>query len=195
MARSLLLNAPSCSGPDASYRHPGTPRANSLGPPTGISGRGARARAPRPHFGYRRPGVSAPLLFLLLPAMTTLPVTNTYTPRLEGKGALRSPDQDGPGREPRHSSPTKSWVTPPHLPSASSPRGAHGLGRNLRWDEQGRDGASSTPGWAVPECRARASLALEVHPSSVRVAAWASEGPVCSLHLPRGLPSDYSMRD
>lgn len=51
------------------------------------------------------------------------------------------------------------------------------------------------PGWAVPECGARATLALEVHPSSFPFAAWASEGPVCSLHLPPGLQSGYSMGD
>lgn len=38
------------------------------------------------------------------------------------------------------------------------------------------EGAPSKPGPAVPERGARASLALEIDPSSFSFAAWASEG-------------------
>ena len=50
------------------------------------------------------------------------------------------------------------------------------------------------PGPAVPE-RECQSLALEFHPSSFPVAAWASEGRVCSLHWPPRLRSGYYMGD
>lgn len=141
----------------------------------------------------RRGQPPPPLPDLLPPPATTppLPVLDTYTPHIEGRGTVCSHD-------PKWTR-LKTQALPSHQISGDTPQlplspllhhhlthpRTHSLGLTATGM---RDVGSAPflPGSAVPE-RECQSWALEVHPSSFPFAAWASGGLVCSLPAPRGL--------
>lgn len=179
-------------------RLPGIPRANSRGPPAGISVRRRRARAPRPHFGQGRPAVSVPPVVLPPPAVTPPPSHRHSHPLSGGKGAIcpRDPGWTRLGTKtltshqvssdtpllPCPSSPPPSAPDP--RPRERPPPGLRGVGRvrPLCLDGQCQSARARVWRWRFA-------------PRAFLFAAWAFEGRVCSLHSPPGLRSGDNMGD
>lgn len=197
-ARSPLCTLPHVQAQAASHRLPGIPRANSRGPPAGISVRRRRARAPRPHFGQGRPAVSVPPVVLPPPAVTPPPSHRHSHPLSGGKGAIcpRDPGWTRLGTKtltshqvssdtpllPCPSSPPPSAPDP--RPRERPPPGLRGVGRvrPLCLDGQCQSARARVWRWRFA-------------PRAFLFAAWASEGRVCSLHSPPGLRSGDNMGD